>query len=597
MKIMKFVYAALLALCVFVICGFDSCGPTPPQTGSAAGGFPVTSSSQLVDSSGITIATSPAPGINVSGNWTSDNTGSAGPTYNFLVTTDGNGNAFVNGGRVYANWNSSVFWAPPCGAQETASAPFLNVSPYTGIGWVCITTVIVEGDNTSTHFAMPGAAPSTLTSYGNFSTTYGVPGLRVYQGGTSPALVSAVSASTTTAGSSATFPFPTRSGGAALGEGFYSLVNTNQTSTGTPGWVNSSYLAVGGSGSMSSVFGVDAGDVKVNAWWCTPGTRGERCQPGTTGSSNVTTPTPIFTQYYANQVSYKGRTLAVGSEPVAIKEYGTSTVTNPNLSYDRVTTTQPANAIVANLGSGNVSILDLVNSAVLATVTVGTQPIAVTVNSAGTMAYVANYGSGTVSEINLSTRSVSRTASVGPGLMSVAMDPSGSYVWAGGTNYLYEVSLSSFTVASTVAVSGSVTSLAASNAQNELVYTLVQNCCSASSTYAANELLLTNRTTPGTYAHTSAADFAPYTMQGSLPSAAVLPTATNVVSTRFSNGMAASSTPTGFVVYDVVSHQQIMTGTTPTPVRGIASDPAAMFAYFTLPDSNEYIAVPLESTP
>jgi hypothetical protein len=40
-----------------------------------------------------------------------------------------------------------------------------------------------------------------------------------------------------------------------------------------------------------------------------------------------------------------------------------------------------------------------------------------------------------------------------------------------------------------------------------------------------------------------------------------------------------------------------MIGTTPTPVRGIASDPKGMFAYFTLPDSNEYISVPLESTP
>ena len=68
------------------------------------------------------------------------------------------------------------------------------------------------------------------------------------------------------------------------------------------------------------------------------------------------------------------------------------------------------------------------------------------------------------------------------------------------------------------------------------------------------------------------------------------------MSARFSNGMGASSTPTGFVIYDLISHQQIMTGTTPTPVR-IASDPDSMFAYFTLPDSNEYIAVPLEYAP
>jgi hypothetical protein len=57
--------------------------------------------------------------------------------------------------------------------------------------------------------------------------------------------------------------------------------------------------------------------------------------------------------------------------------------------------------------------------------------------------------------------------------------------------------------------------------------------------------------------------------------------------------MAASATPTGFVVYDVVSHQQLMTGNTPTPVRGIASDPSNTTVFFTVPDTNEYIVVPL----
>lgn len=223
--------------------------------------------------------------------------------------------------------------------------------------------------------------------------------------------------------------------------------------------------------------------------------------------------------------------------------------------------------------------------------------MAIALNSAATMAYVANYGSGTLSEIDLSTSAVSRTATGLGGALSVAMDPSGSYVWVGGTNYLYKVSLSTFAVVSSVSVSGSVTSLAASNTQNELVYTLVQNCCTASSTYAANELLLSNLSMPGTYAHAAATPFAPYTMSGTLPSAAVLPQASSVVSARFSNGMGASATPTGFVIYDLISHAQIMAGATPTPVRGIASDPNSMFAYFTLPDSNEYIAVPLEYAP
>jgi hypothetical protein len=98
----------------------------------------------------------------------------------------------------------------------------------------------------------------------------------------------------------------------------------------------------------------------------------------------------------------------------------------------------------------------------------------------------------------------------------------------------------------------------------------------------------------GTYNAASASPYADYTMGGTLPSASTLPQAT-VVSAEFSNGMAASATPTGFVVYDLEGHTQLMVGTTPTPVRGIASDPLSMSSYFAVPDSNEYIAVPLES--
>lgn len=436
------------------------------------------------------------------------------------------------------------------------------------------------------HFAITGAPPATVTiNAWGLTTTNGMPRLLVYD--TTLALDSTVNASSVAGnGSSATFPFP-----ASLGQGMYMFVVKNLGASGQYNVVDATYYSIGGKPSLSGAFGVDAGDIQVNSWWCTPGTKG-RCLDGTTHSTSVTTPTPILTQYYANQVSYNGHTFAVGSEPVAVKEYGSSTVINPNLYYDKVTTIQPSNAIVINMGSSNVSLLDLVGDRVLATITVGSQPIAVAVNSIGTMAYVANYGSGTLSEVNLSTYAVARTATVGAGVQSVSMDPSGNYVWVGGPNYLKEISLSTFTVVATESVTGTVTSLATSSAQNELVYTLVNNCCGGSSTYTANELLLSNLTTPGSYAHAAASPYAPYTMNGTLPSADNIPHAT-YVSAQFGNGVAASATPTGFVVYDVVSHQQLMTGTTPTPVRGIASDPQNWMVYLTVPDSNEYIVIPL----
>lgn len=390
-------------------------------------------------------------------------------------------------------------------------------------------------------------------------------------------------------GVSATFPFPTQANGSPLAEGFYALVNTNVESSGTLVFSNASYLAVGGTTTIAGAFGVDAVDIVTSRTVCNA--------HGCTTSGTTTGAAPILTQYYADQVvSYTGALIPVGSEPVAVKSWGTydGEVTKGDIHY---LTVGPANAIVANSGSSSVSIVSFSTNTDVKNITVGAQPMAVTLNSANTYAYVASYGNGTLAEVDLSTEEVTRTASGLNGALSVAMDPSGSYVWVGGTNNLYKVSLSSFAVVATVPVNGSVTSLAASNAQNELVYTLVENCCTSSSTYVANELQLSNLSKPGAYAQADASPFAPYTMNGTLPSAAALPQATTVVSARFSNGMGASATPTGFVIYDLVSHQQIMAGTTPTPVRGIASDPDSMFAYFTLPDSNEYISVPLESTP
>jgi YVTN family beta-propeller protein len=294
----------------------------------------------------------------------------------------------------------------------------------------------------------------------------------------------------------------------------------------------------------------------------------------------------------AGEASYLGHTLPVGSYPVAIKAYGSALVFDYNDGSESQSHSGPASAIVVNSDSNNVTILNLANYTTTTTIPVGTQPMAVVLNSRATMAYVANYGSGTVSEINLSSLIVSRTATIGPAPQSVAMDPSGSYVWVGASNYLYKVSLSTFTVVASYPVSGSITSMAASNAQNELVYTLVQNCCSGSSTYVANEVSLSDMSGLGSHSQSAASAYAPYTMNGTLPSAAVIPTAT-AVSAQFGNAFAASATPTGFVIYETVGHQTVMSGATPTPVRGIAGDPNNWVAYFSVPDSNELITVPL----
>jgi DNA-binding beta-propeller fold protein YncE len=218
--------------------------------------------------------------------------------------------------------------------------------------------------------------------------------------------------------------------------------------------------------------------------------------------------------------------------------------------------------------------------------------MAVALNSGATKAYVANYGSGTLSEVDLSSLTVSRTATIGTASQSVAMDPSGSAVWVGGANYLKKVDTGTFAVTATVPVVGAVTSIAASKGQNELAYTLVNGCCSGASSYAANEMRVSDFSNQGNHASSTASPYAAYTMNGTLPTPAVIPSATQV-SAQFGNAFAASATPTGFVIYELVGHQVIMTGTTATPVRGIASDPNNWVAYFAVPDSNQLISVPL----
>ncbi len=593
----KSIYLALLAVCIFVTCSFNSC-TVEPQAPGVAGGFPVTTYSVTQDSDGNVIATGVMPGTQVSGNWVSDTNLTVGSVESFGINqpfyTDDNGNGYVNNGKDWADWTSTVGWpSPACPGFGINTAPFY-VTPTNWIGWTCVFTQDIQGDNTSTHFVLPGAVPPTIASYGAFSTTYGDPQLRVYTGGTTPGFVSGVSASSVVPGSSATFPFPTQSNGSPLAEGFYGLVNTNVASGGGLAFVNPSYLAVGGSTTVSGVFGVDAADVTFTVTiLCNQGPPGAQvaCKPTIT---NTVASEPLLTEYYAGQVSYLGHTLPVGSYPVAVKSYGRARVIDYNDGSETESHTGPASVIVVNSGSNNVTVLNLANYTTAATISVGTQPMAVVLNSGATYAYVANYGSGTLSEVNLSTNAVTRTASGATGALAVAVDPGGSYVWVGGTNYLYKVSLSSFAVVASYPVTGSVTSLAASNTQNELIYTLVHNCCTGSSTYATNEVSLADMSTKGTYANATASPYAAYTMNGTLPNAAVLPQA-STVSAQFSNGIGASATPTGFVIYDLIGHQQIMTGTTPTPVRGIAADPNSTFAYFTLPDSNEYIAVPLES--
>jgi YVTN family beta-propeller protein len=451
------------------------------------------------------------------------------------------------------------------------------------------------------HFSVSGASPSNVTvSTNGIITTYGAPQLVVYN--SRMQFINRMTASSVAPdGTSATFPFPTTSTGASLPNEFYLFAIQNNIANNDHRIIDGTYYSVGANTTLTTPFGIDAFDIQT---WTRVCIVDESGKPHCSTSPKTTIPTPILTLYDANQVSYKGQTIAVGTQPIAIKAYAVTTgsVFDPN---EEVTTftSAPSRAIVLNFGSNTASILDLNNSSTVKTINVGTQPVAVTLKSDGTRAYVANYGSGTVAEIDLTTQTSGRTISVGSNPQSLTMDPAGNAVWVAGQSYIKKIDLTTFTVTATQSVAGTVTSVATSNQQNTLVYSLVNDGAffatsggsqsgQSSSTYTVQELHLGDLTNGVSYGASLAVPYSTYTMNGTLPNSTLAPGATQV-SAQWANGMAASATPTGFVIYDVVNHVELMRGTTATPVRGIASDPNNWVVYLTTPDSNSYITVPL----
>lgn len=209
-----------------------------------------------------------------------------------------------------------------------------------------------------------------------------------------------------------------------------------------------------------------------------------------------------------------------------------------------------------------------------------------------TKAYVANYGDGTIAEISLTTMSLIRTAAVGVHPAALDFDPSGSALWVGGEGYLKKVDLNTLGVVSTVAVGGSVTSLALSNGKDMLVYNIVSN---NQSTFSAQQMRLSDQSIVASYAQSSGGGYQAAPSSGSGP-VSLLAGATRV-SVNYGNSLAITSTPTGFVVMDLVNNQEVLSGTTPSPVRSIATSPAQGIVYLTAPASNALIMVPLPKAP
>ena len=136
----------------------------------------------------------------------------------------------------------------------------------------------------------------------------------------------------------------------------------------------------------------------------------------------------------ANPANPSSSDIAVGSSPNALVLQGTQ-------------------LYVANRGSNTVSVIDTTTFKVTKTLTVGTQPSAMTLGPNGSI-YVVNTASKTVSVIDTTTNSVRAVAiSVGPAPGSIAFDALGNRVFvANGNDTVSIIDTATNTVTDTVAI-------------------------------------------------------------------------------------------------------------------------------------------------
>jgi DNA-binding beta-propeller fold protein YncE len=440
-------------------------------------------------------------------------------------------------------------------------------------------------------FELAGSLPGTLTiPAAGLSTQYGLPRLQVSSIKQNGALSYTQALSVASNGSSATFQFPPNSTGSSLSTGLYGYVLQNQTGPGVYTDVAGDALTIGTATSMAAPYGVDVINQSTSVLTenCVGNQYGPpTCTFSTTNSSAIL---PLVTLLNSGQLSYSGQTIAVGSQPSAVKAYHIATAsqgTPGNAGYVQIT--QPFYALVANAGSNTVSVVNITpfqTHGVVGTIGVGVQPVAILIDSTGTYAYVANLSSSTVSQINLSSKTVVGTAVAGSSPTSLAMDPSGTAFWVGGLNYVSKINTSNLSTATTYTVNGQVTSLSVSAGQNQYVYTVVSG-----SSFAGAHAALSSGTPHTDYLLTMPASHLKSEASGGLPS--WLNIGGPLVSVSYGNRYIVEGTPAGFAVLDLQTNKVMMQGLTSAPIVGIAVDPQQGTAYATETSTNTLLSIPL----
>ena len=129
-------------------------------------------------------------------------------------------------------------------------------------------------------------------------------------------------------------------------------------------------------------------------------------------------------------------------------------------------------AYVTNQAAGTMTVINLADNTVLATVPVGASPTAVVVNSAGTRAYITNSTAGTVRVIDTTNNTLVKTITVGANPNSMALTPDGSrlFVTNGGAGTVTKINTSTNVVTVAAIAVGTAPSSVAVSPDGKFAY-------------------------------------------------------------------------------------------------------------------------------
>jgi len=179
-------------------------------------------------------------------------------------------------------------------------------------------------------------------------------------------------------------------------------------------------------------------------------------------------------------------------------------------------------------------------------------------------------------------------------------------LWVGGVGFLTQINAQNMTVvANQSTASKTISALAFSNGQNELITTTTDNGGSVNIDEVNPSTVVSGNpytalashpvSTMGTYFNPRIQAYV-HGFTRTL-SQSHIPLNTNQAGAPplvvQDDWAVVSATPTGFTVTDVSGHIVMVSETTPSPIAAIAIDHALHIAYLTMPDSNTLLTVPL----